>query len=85
MVLFAVVYMGVVGPFLGDLLPGFERPMLSGQDATHRPDLPDTARGWLFLVLTVPVLLGYMFARARVAGAAMDEFWNEPFHGGSKQ
>lgn len=78
LVLFAAVYLAVLGPFLGDLL-GFERPMLSGPNTRPSGDLPDTARGWLFVALAVPVLLGYMLARARVAGTTMDEYWNEPF------
>lgn len=85
MAVFTIVYMGVVGPALGGLLPGFDRPMLSGSDSIHRGDLPDTARGWLYMVLMVPALLGYMFARVRLAGSTMDEYWNAPFHGNSEE
>lgn len=76
--LFAALYLLVLGPFLGELL-GLDRAMLSGPNDRPGGELPDTARGWLFVALMVPVLLGYMLARARVAGATMDGYWNEPF------
>lgn len=76
--LFAAFYLLVLGPFLGELL-GLDRAMLSGPDDRPGGELPDTARGWLFVALMVPILLGYMLARARVAGTTMDRYWNEPF------
>lgn len=85
MALFTLLYMGLVGPFLGELLPGFDRAMLSRSSSIHGGELPDTARGWLFTILMVPALLGYMFARVRLAGTTMDEFWNDPFYSDPEQ
>lgn len=71
----AALYLLVVGPLLGDLL-GLERAALSGSDPRPSGDAPDTARGWLLAALGVPVLLGYMYVRAHLAGTTMGDFWN---------
>jgi hypothetical protein len=57
LLVWAVLFMAVVGPAIGAAVPGFDRPALSGDDDSHRGDLPDTARGWLLVILGVPVLL----------------------------
>jgi hypothetical protein len=75
LVVYAAIYLVFVGPALGAAF-GFDQPAFSGPDLKPTGDLPDTPRGWLLIVLGVPVLLGYMYVRARVAGVTMDEFWN---------
>lgn len=76
LVAYAGLYLAVVGPGLGAAF-GLDRPMLSGPDTRpYGGELPDTARGWLFVLSAVPVLLGYMYLRARLAGDSMSEFWN---------
>jgi len=79
LLVWAVLFMAVVGPAIGAAVPGFDRPALSGDDDSHRGDLPDTALGWLLVILGVPVLLGYMFLRPRLTGETVEAYWNAPF------
>lgn len=77
---FLAVYFGfylvVLGPLIGAVLPGFENGAFSGPSFRPTGDLPDTGRGWLLIISTVPALLGYMYLRARLDGRSMQKFWN---------
>lgn len=77
---FFVVYFGfyllVLGPLIGAILPGFDQGAFT--DPSFRPtgEFPDTARGWLLMILAVPALFGYMYLRAWLDGSSLQEFWN---------
>jgi hypothetical protein len=75
---YTAVFLLVLGPAVGAAVPGFDQPAFTGADGRPTGDLPDTPRGWLLVVTMVPVLLGYMYLRARVAGVGIGEFWNPP-------
>lgn len=76
-------YLLVLGPLIGFILPGFDKPAFSGPSFRATGGLPQTGRGWLFIVTTVPSLFGYMYLRAQLAGSSLQQYW-EP-SGGEQQ
>jgi hypothetical protein len=87
LLVWAVLFMGVVVPAQRRPVEAGDRGADGRPDDRHeqdRPDeqhgdLPDTARGWLLVILGVPVLLGYMFLRPRLTGETVEAYWNDPF------
>lgn len=79
LLVWSLVFLTVVGQAIGAALPGFDRPAITWDTDPHFRDLPDTGRGWLLIVLTVPVLLGYVFLRPRLTGDTVEAYWNDPF------
>jgi hypothetical protein len=75
LVAYGALYVAVLGPVIGAVLPGFDAvPFRGGSRPTG--ELPSTAQGWLMIVLGVPALFGYLWLRARLAGETLRGFWN---------
>lgn len=75
-----LLYITVVGPALGELLPGFDTSLIADMttNTSHRGALPDTARGWAYLLGFGPLsVVTYMYLRPKLAGQSPVEYWNE--------
>ena len=79
-----LVFVVVIGPVIGSVLPGADEPVFTEEEAeddvTTRGEslwhVINSVRGVLLLLTTLPVVFAYGYFRPRLVGQTPAEFWS---------